>query len=95
MNLPPDPGEKGLERQMASFCTNRTFGCIYKTKKANDRTNWAVLGENGPLGAPVGPKRPIIAVELPNGLAGARTGLGEPGGGRFSLLEFREHKDSL
>ncbi len=63
MNLPSDPGEKGLERQMANIGTNRTFGRISKTKKANDRTNWVVLGENGPLGAPAGPKLRMIAVE--------------------------------
>ncbi len=62
VNLPPDPGEQGPERQMANFGTNRTFRRISKTIKANDRTVWEVLGENGPLGAPVGPKRPIIAV---------------------------------
>ncbi len=74
---------------MANFGTNRSFGRISKTKKANNRTNWAVLEENGPLGAPAGPKRNIIAIELPNGLLGAHTGLGEQGGGPFSLSEFR------
>ncbi len=80
---------------MANFGTNQTFGRVSKTKKANDRTNWAVIGENGPLGAPAGPIWPIIAVELPNGLLGVHPGLGEPSGGRFSLSEFREHEDSL
>ncbi len=70
MNLPPDPGEKGSERQMASFGTTQTLGRITKTKKANDRDNCVVLGENGSLGVPMVPKRPIIAFELPNRLAG-------------------------
>ena len=95
MNLLLDSGKKGSEQQMANFGTNQTFRRISKTKKVNNSTNWAVLGENGPLGAPAGPKRPIIAVELTKGLAGARTGLGEPGRGRFSLSEFRKHEDSL
>ncbi len=71
-NLPPDPGKKGSERQMANFGTNRTFVRNTKTKKANDRTNCAILGENGPQGAPAGPKQPIIVIEGPNGLLGAR-----------------------
>ncbi len=54
-----------------------------------------VIGEKGPLGVPTGPKWPITAVKQPNELVCACAGLGEPGGGRFSLLEFREHKDSL
>ncbi len=91
VNLLPDPGEKGSERQMANFGTNRRLARVTKTKKANDRTNWAGLGENGPLGVPAGPIWPIIAIELPNGLLGAHKGLGEPGGGRFSLSEFQEH----
>ncbi len=70
MNLPPDPDEKGLERHIANFGTNWTFVCVSKTKKAKDRTNWEVLGENGPLGATTGPTRPIIAVEGPSRLAG-------------------------
>ncbi len=56
---------------MANFGTNWTFVSVSKTKKMNDTTNCVVLGENGPLGAPAGPKWPIIAVEQPNGLAGA------------------------
>ncbi len=66
MNLPPDPGKKVLEWQMANFGTNWTFGHVSKTEKANDRTNCVVIGENGPLGAPTGPKQTIIAIEQPN-----------------------------
>ncbi len=47
VNLPPDPGKKGSEWQMDDFGTNRTFGRVCKAKKANDRTNWAVIGQNG------------------------------------------------
>ena len=33
---------------MANFDTNRTFERVSKTKKAIDRTNWTVRGQNGP-----------------------------------------------
>ncbi len=39
INLPPDPGKKGSEHQMANFGTNQTFARVSKTKKANDRTH--------------------------------------------------------
>ena len=46
------------------FIDNQTeFLYMLKTKKAKNRTNCAVLGENGTQGVPAGPKRLIIAVE--------------------------------
>ncbi len=63
MNLPPDPEEKCLEWQTASFVANWTIGCICETKKSNDQTNFVIVGENRPLGVPMGPKYPIIALE--------------------------------
>ena len=43
--------------------------------------NFVVFGANGPLGAPTGPKRPIIVVKGPAEPAGDHTRPGEPGEG--------------